>query len=237
MHPLANGIFGTYWTVGVTCVAAAAARISRDRRFADGGQRLWGRGLLKAWGVSLTVEGAENICIGQAQIIMANHSSHVDIPVCFAALPIVPGFLAKKELSRIPFLSLALREGNHVLVDRADGGSALQAVKGAAAEIRRGKTVAIFPEGTRGDGRSLMPFKRGGFLIAKRAAVPVVPIGIIGTRDILAPGEYLPRAGKVRVRIGTPISAGEVRRLGTSRLELTVRQRIAELSGLALEST
>ena len=119
----------------------------------------------------------------------------------------------------------------HVLIDRADRGSARQALKVAAAEIQSGKTIAVFPEGTRGASDELSEFKKGGFLIAKKAAVPVVPVGILGSRGVWNRDEWLPRAGRVTVRIGTPIEPEEIRRLGVDELADRVRTSMRDLLG------
>lgn len=215
-----------------TLSGVAAAKITGNEDYVAKAQRLWARGLLAAWGVELEIEGAEHLAVNQTYIIMANHQSHVDVPILFTALPFTPGFLAKKELAKVPVLSLALRAGRHVLIDRADRSSAMRAIKEAATEIRSGKTIAIFPEGTRGDGDCIQGFKRGGFLIAKRAAVPVVPVAILGSAAVLSRRARLPKSGKVVVRVGRPISVEELRSLDADRLSARVRTAIVELSGL-----
>ena len=164
-------------------------------------------------------------------ILMANHQSHADVPILFASLPLIPGFLAKKELARIPFLSMALREGGHVLIDRKNRGSAREALKIAATEIQAGKTIAVFPEGTRGAGDALGEFKKGGFLIAKKAGVPVVPIGILGSRAVWHRDEWLPRGGRVWAKVGEPISPEAIKLLSVDGLCDRVRASILELLG------
>jgi len=231
MYRLPNGLFLPFWTATVTVTAVSVAKVSGNHSTITEGERSWARGLLKAWGVQLEAEHLERLPPQGPYIVMANHQSHADVPILFASLPIIPGFLAKKELARVPFLSMALRAGGHVLIDRSDNSSARHALKAAAEEIGAGKTIAIFPEGTRGDSDTLGDFKKGGFLIAKRAGVPVVPVGIQGSRAIWHRDEWLPRSGRVRVRVGTPIAPSETRALSVEALSQRVRAAMLELLG------
>ena len=228
MRPLINAVWTACWTAVITIGGATSAKLRRDDDVARRAERYWAKGLLRAWGVDVEIGGAA-LDSGAPYIVMANHQSHVDVPILFMALPFVPGFLAKKELARIPVLSLALRAGRHVLIDRSDQGSALGAIKTAAAEIRDGKTIVVFPEGTRGDGTSLGAFKKGGFLIAKRAGVPIVPVGISGTASVLPRGSWLPRASHVRVRIGEPIEPSAIKSMKVGTLQERVRSEISRL--------
>ena len=229
MGPLAKGLFGAFWTAGVTVGSVILAKATARGHYIISGQRLWAKGLLRAWGVELDVYGAERLRPGTLCIVMANHASYADVPILMAGLPFVPGFLAKRELAKIPFLAMALRVGRHVLIDRADRGSALRAVKMAATEVREGKTIAIFPEGTRGDGVSLGELKRGGFLIAKRALVPVFPVRIRGSHAILPRGATLPHGGRVSVHVGEPILPEQIQALSAEELAELVRKALEEL--------
>jgi 1-acyl-sn-glycerol-3-phosphate acyltransferase len=231
MGRVTNAAFTPFWTAGVTVTAVAMARLSKRARYIPEGERLWARGLLKAWGVQVDVEGIERLPAEPPYILMANHQSHVDVPILFASLPVIPGFLAKKELDKIPFLSMALRAGGHVLIDRADRSSAMRVLKHAAEEVRSGKTLAIFPEGTRGEEDRLAPFKKGPFLIAKKAAVPIVPVGILGSRLLLSRNEWLPRSGRVRLMVGQPITPDEIRSLDVDGLSDRTYRSIAALLG------
>ncbi len=231
MHRLPNGLFLPVWTALVTVSAVCIAKLRADRKYITEGERFWARGLLKAWGVEVHADHLERLPAEGNYIVMANHQSHADVPILFASLPAIPGFLAKKELARVPFLSMALREGGHVLIDRADRNSARKALKTAAEEIRSGKTIAVFPEGTRGATDALGEFKKGGFLIAKKAGVPVVPIGISGSRAIWSRDEWLPRGGEARVRVGDPIGADQVKALSVDALVERVRESLEQLLG------
>ncbi|HEY6728948.1 MAG TPA: lysophospholipid acyltransferase family protein [Polyangiaceae bacterium] len=231
MFRLLNGLFLPLWTAAVTVTAVTIAKLRRNHSYVTEGERFWARGLLKAWGVEVTAEHLERLPPQGPYILMANHQSHADVPILFASLPLIPGFLAKKELARIPFLSMALREGGHVLIDRASRNSAREALKVAAREIQAGKTIAIFPEGTRGGSDALGEFKKGGFLIAKKAGVPVIPVGILGSRAVWHRDAWLPRSGRVHARVGEPITPEMIRQLSVDGLCDRVRTTMLELLG------
>jgi 1-acyl-sn-glycerol-3-phosphate acyltransferase len=220
------------WTALVTTSAVSLARLTDDPRWVARGERLWAAGLLGAWGVRVRVESATEVEVGRPYVVMSNHCSHADVAILFVALPFVPGFLAKQELARVPFLATALHAGGHVLVDRSDGASGIRAIQSVAREVQAGKTVAIFPEGTRGDGGALLPFKKGAFVIAKRAEAAILPVGIQGSHAVLPRGEILPRPSDVSVRIGEAISPAEIAVSSAEQLLQQVRARIADLSGL-----
>jgi 1-acyl-sn-glycerol-3-phosphate acyltransferase len=169
---------------------------------------------------------------GQSYVIMSNHASYADIVALFMALPVIPGFLAKAELMRVPFLAAALRAGGHVIIDRGKRESARAAIGSAADQVRSGKTVLIFPEGTRNDADSIAEFKSGGFHLAKAAQVPIVPVGLRGTRQIGPKNSLLFWPGKVEVHIGAPVPPGDVSGQELYALVQSVRTQIADLSAL-----
>ncbi len=188
-------------TLGVTTYS-----VTRDRPLFRRMTRLWANGLARGWGMNVVAHGHEHLRPGGPYVFVANHLSHVDIVALFVALPIDVGFLAKKELRMVPFLGQAMIAGGHVFVDRKKHTSALQAMNAAAAEVRAGASLVIFPEGTRGMRDEIQPFKKGGFHLARAAGVPVVPVGLRGTRAILGRDRYTIRPGTVHVHIGRPIA-------------------------------
>jgi 1-acyl-sn-glycerol-3-phosphate acyltransferase len=195
--------------------------------------RVWSRGLLWASGVRLQVEAAGDVAPGGRYIFMANHQSLFDIPVLLATLPGQTRFLAKQSLFRIPLFGWAIRAGGFIPVDREDRSRAREVFQAAAARLRAGTSVLVFPEETRSlDGR-LLPFQRGGFLLALKSGLPIVPVGIQGTLRVQPKGRLRIHPGVVRVRYGAPIAVagGELRR----KRELTaeVRRRVGELAGAA----
>lgn len=194
--------------------------------------RLWARGVLRGTGVDVHAYGTWRLDPEGTYVLMSNHQSHVDVPTLFVALPMVPGFLAKAELRRVPLFGRAMEVGGHVFVDRAKHDRAVEAIAAAAEDIREGGSIVIFPEGTRSRRREVMPFKKGGFHLAKQAGVPIVPIGVRGTAEVLPAHsrEILP--GTVEVHVGDPIDPARIRALSLDELIDEVRGRICALADL-----
>jgi 1-acyl-sn-glycerol-3-phosphate acyltransferase len=145
-----------------------------------------------------------------------NHASYIDIPVLAAALDHPIAFIYKRELEKIPVWGWLLKISPHVAINRAEGREALQTIDATARDIREGHmSVVVFPEGTRTATGGMGEFKRGGFLLATRTGVPVVPIGIAGTHAILSRDDWRVRPGRVDVHIGEPVSVP----VGVSRPE------------------
>lgn len=145
--------------------------------------RLWARISLALVAVRVTVRGAELLPEGPV-IFMSNHQSNFDILALLAAMPRRIYLIAKKELFDIPVFGASMRRGGYIPLDRGHGREALKSMAMAAGMIRDGKSVVMFPEGTRSKNLELLPFKRGGFILALKAGVPVVPVTINGSGRI-----------------------------------------------------
>jgi 1-acyl-sn-glycerol-3-phosphate acyltransferase len=167
--------------------------------------RLWSRTLLGFAGVKLTVEWRAPLAKDGAYVFMANHLSTVDIWALLAALPFRVRMIAKKQLGSIPLFGWAMRAGRFIFIDRANALSARRSIEEAKRRIRNGDKVLLFPEGTRSRDGQLAAFKKGGFHLALDAGVPIVPVAISGSRELMPPGSYLVRSGRVRVIVGEPI--------------------------------
>jgi 1-acyl-sn-glycerol-3-phosphate acyltransferase len=227
-----NLLFLGVWTVFMVSLAVSLGVLRGDPGLFRRMQRHWARGLVKFWGVTVDVHGAEHMDPAGNYVVMSNHLSYADIVALFLALPVTPGFLAKRELMRVPFLAQALRSGGHVVIDRSQPGNAMQAISQAAAQVKAGKTVLIFPEGTRGDSDSIGTFKKGGFHLARAAGVPILPVGLRGSRRIFPRGSLLVRPGKVEVHIGAPVPPEQVEQRDVSELVAIVRGEIMELAAM-----
>ena len=232
VRAVANSIFFGLWTAFMVTFAVSTGLLLRDPDFFKRMQRYWARGLTSFWGVELEVFGAEHMAADASCVVMANHASYADIVALFIALPVIPGFMAKRELLKVPFLAAALRAGGHVIVDRGQHDRAMKVIASAAQEVRGGKTVLIFPEGTRGDSETIGEFKSGGFRLAKSAGVSIIPVGLRGTGRIGPKHSLLFWPGKIEVHIGEPLPPEEVQSLDFSSLVQRVRGRIVTLSGI-----
>jgi 1-acyl-sn-glycerol-3-phosphate acyltransferase len=188
--------------------------------------RFWSWMILAIGGVTIRVYGLSRLDAGQQYLFMVNHQSNIDIPVLVQSLPAFQlRSIAKKELLWVPFFGWALWAGKHIIVDRADGAGARGSLKKAEARIRGGISVVVFPEGTRSPDGRLLPFKRGGFLLAAKTRTAIVPVTINGSGKSLAKGEWRLRAGVVEVHVSEPISMTD-HRPGTLRALATDVQRL-----------
>ena len=166
--------------------------------------RLWARLGLALNFVKVTISGCEHLPAGPV-IFMSNHQSNFDILSLLAAMPRRFHWIAKKELFEIPLFGPSMRRGGYIPLDRGDGRKALQSMDEAAATISRGKSVVIFPEGTRTADGNLLPFKRGGFILARKAAVPVIPVTINGSGKVNPAGHIRLYGGNIHITLHPPI--------------------------------
>lgn len=189
-----------------------------------GCSRLWARSILRTCGVRLSVSGVDRVVPTSTSVLCVNHQSHMDIPILLSAIPFQFRFAAKKELFRYPFLGWHLRRSGHVAIDRENPRAALRALRAAAERLGKGGSLLIFPEGRTSVTGELLPFKGGGFLLAKTLDADVVPVTIRGSRAVLRPGTYHVRRGRVSVAVGKPIPS---RGFTASDLAARVREEIA----------
>ncbi|MBW4054650.1 MAG: 1-acyl-sn-glycerol-3-phosphate acyltransferase [Proteobacteria bacterium] len=189
--------------------------------------RLWARLALAMNGITITLTGAEHLPDGPV-IFMSNHQSNFDILSLLAAIPNQIHWIAKKELFEIPIFGPSMRRGGYIPLDRGDGRKALQSMDEAAATIRHGKSVVLFPEGTRTPDGNLLPFKRGGFILARKAAVPVIPVTINGSGRINPANQIKLYSGDITITLHPPVVApSELRRTESETWMMeTVRDRI-----------
>ena len=167
--------------------------------------REWARTLLFATGVKVRAAGREKLDPGASYVYFANHESFYDILILFAHLPGQIRFLAKRGLFFLPILGWSMAAAGFVPVDRSNRKRAAASLEKAARKLKRGNSLIIFPEQTRTKTGELLPFKKGGVLIALRTGHPIVPVGISGTFPILKKGSFYLTPGPAAVEIGDPI--------------------------------
>ncbi|MDD5309472.1 MAG: lysophospholipid acyltransferase family protein [Deltaproteobacteria bacterium] len=165
----------------------------------------WARQILWLAGVRVSVKGGAGLDWTRPCVVVANHASQIDIPLLFFCLPMPFRFLAKRSLFYIPIFGWSLALARFVAIDRGSSSSARRSIARAAEKIRRGPSLAVFPEGTRTPDGAIHPFKSGAFIIASRAEVPILPVAVRGTYAILPKSGWLIRPGAVEVVIGAPI--------------------------------
>jgi 1-acyl-sn-glycerol-3-phosphate acyltransferase len=183
----------------------AVGLVDHSGRFARRAAGAWGRLLLVTWGVRVLVAGRENVPAGPA-VYAANHGSALDIPILFGHLPVDFRIIHKRSLYSIPVVGAYLYLGGHIGIDRGRGFRARRSLERAAARIRGGTSVAVFPEGTRSRDATVRAFKRGTFVLALSAGVPVVPVSLAGVKRLAARGLLRLKPGTVRLTIHPPVS-------------------------------
>jgi 1-acyl-sn-glycerol-3-phosphate acyltransferase len=167
--------------------------------------QLWAKVLLKVSFIRVRIEGANRLDPKGSYVFVANHGSFMDIPAALAVLPQQFRFFAKKGLYKVPFLGSHLNRAGHLQVDNSNARNSLKSMtEGARIVKARGISVLLFPEGGR-SAEGLRTFKEGAAYIAIKAGVPIVPVAIIGMRELLPMGSMHLRRGKVTVRVGEPI--------------------------------
>jgi 1-acyl-sn-glycerol-3-phosphate acyltransferase len=177
--------------------------------------------------VEYRVVGLEHLPTGRPVVIASNHQSWFDIFLLAAVLPISVRFVAKKELSRVPLLGRAMRQAGHIYIDRQDRRAAFEAYEEASRVIRSGLSAVVFPEGTRSRTGELLPFKKGPFVLAIAAQVPIVPAYCAGTFTLLPKGSFRLRPHPVALLFGRPID--------TAGMEYDDRERLMQLTREAIE--
>jgi 1-acyl-sn-glycerol-3-phosphate acyltransferase len=180
-------------------------------------------------GIRYTVIGREHIPASTAVVFCANHQSNVDPPVLFRALHPRLHILYKAELRKLPVLGRVFEVGGFVAVQRENRDAAFASIERAAESIRQGNSFLIFPEGTRSKTDVLLPFKKGGLVMALRAQAPIVPVAIMGGRAAMQKGSAFVRPVNVTVRIGEPIQTVGMTADDRDSLIEEVRARIEAL--------
>jgi len=194
--------------------------------------RRWSQAILKLAGVSVNVEGAENLAFDGAFLIISNHESWFDAWALAGCLPIDAHFTAKKELERIPVFGRAWRACGHISIDRADRASAIESMTRAGLQIKeQGLNMVFFAEGTRCSDGTLNAFKKGPFVIAIEGGVPIVPLGLVGSRGIMPKGSFRIRRGTIVLHVGEPVSVAGMEHADRDHLRDTVRDAVARLRG------
>ena len=194
----------------------------------------WSRNILRAAGTPVIAEGLEHIPRDQPVIYASNHSSMFDIWALFATLPGSVRFVAKRELFKIPLLGPAMLAAGHIPIDRTARKSAFEAYDEAARTIQRGtSSIVVFPEGTRSRTGELLPFKNAPFGLAIAAQVPIIPVYVHHTFEILPKGALRLRPRPIRLLAGSPIMTSGLRPEDRERLRDEVRAAIVALQSKA----
>lgn len=169
--------------------------------------RDWSRVLLRAAGVKVKLEGVEVIDPDRPQVLVANHVSWFDVLVIAGYLPGAFRFVAKKELTKVPFFGPAWVACGHIAIDRHDHRRAVESMAEARRVLERDRpTVVLFAEGTRSTTGELRPFKKGAFVLAIQTGTEVVPAAVVGSFEVMRKGSWKIHTGRtITLRFGAPI--------------------------------
>ncbi len=193
-------------------------------------RRYWGRGLVWGTGCRLQIVPGFVPTPGQPYIFVMNHQSMFDIVVAFVAIPANIRFVAKKALRSVPFLGWYMRATGMVFIDRGDHAQAVHSLEQACQKIRSGANILVYPEGTRAkENGPILPFKKGPFIMAIQAGVPIVPVAIEGSGRLLPTNTLRITPGPVRVILGTPIPTAGLSRYDRLQLMSHVRDSLIDL--------
>ena len=174
-------------------------------RLTNGIIRTWAKSILYISGVKVEVKGLENIDPTRSYIYMPNHQSAFDILACVVAIPGTVRFIAKKELFRIPIFAQGMLAAGMIPIDRGNSAEAHDTLNRALDKIKNGVSVIIFPEGTRSRDGEIHPFKKGGFYIALLGGIPIVPMVIRGSFQILKKKSLKISHGRIKVEFLPPV--------------------------------
>lgn len=223
------GMWTIFWTVVALIVHLFTGSHVTPLKLA---RRVWAPGALRFMGARMDVRGLDRVDFSESYLFVANHTSQLDIPLLFAALPVPLRFLAKEELRRVPLVGRFIAAMGMVFVDRGDSQAARGSIDQLASLLASGMALMAFPEGTRSRDGELGRFKTGAFVGAIKSGRAVVPIFIEGADTILPAGSLRARPGRVVVTIGTPVPSRHLDVANRRELADLVREKMMEMGAL-----
>ena len=188
--------------------------------------RRWAQSGLAMNGSTINVTGIENVPATGGVLFIANHQSNFDIPILIGHVPRDKGFIAKVELLKVPSFGRWMKYIGCVFIDRADARQSLTAMNQAAERLKEGHSLVVFPEGTRSADGKVGPFKPGSLKIAMKAKVPIVPVSIKGSKNIMPKGTSLIKSATVEVIISPPLILDEIAEKDSNDIAEKVRNII-----------
>ncbi len=216
------------YTVVMGSLSLLSSFFDKDGNIQHWFAKTWSWMILKTIFSPVTVTGAENLPHG-ASVIAANHQSAMDIPLLYTNLPTQFRIVAKLELFRYPFMGWHLTRSGQIPVDEKNVRANLKSLQRGVETLKHGMPLVVFPEGGRTADGAIKPFMSGAFYMAIKAGVPVVPVAIVGTFEVLRMWSYIIRPGKLQLIIGKPISTEGYTTKNMDELSAHVKQAIEDM--------
>lgn len=217
------------YTVILGSLSLLSSLFDRNGRIQHGFARLWSWLILHTIWSPARVVGFDKIDLSQPHVYVCNHISALDIPVLYTSLPIQFRILAKKELFRYPFMGWHLKRSGQIPVERESALASMRSLTEAAASVRAGTPVVVFPEGGRSATGQVMPFMSGAFYVAIKAGVDVIPMALVGTYQALPMNSFHIRPGKIELIVGDPISTVDYGRRDAEVLAARAQKEVEDL--------
>lgn len=209
MLKVLKAVWILFWAALLTLILflpiVIAALAGRSGNAAFFGTQVYAWCILKLTGIRLRVSGRDNIDPAERYVILSNHASYFDPPALVLALGLQYRWVIKKELRKVPLFGLALETSRNLFIDRSKGSDALESIKRGVAQLPEGTSILIFPEGTRSWDGKLLPFKKGGFVIARDGKLPILPVTIRGSHACLPKGTAAFLPGVIDIVIHPPV--------------------------------
>ncbi|HMB38601.1 MAG TPA: lysophospholipid acyltransferase family protein [Wenzhouxiangellaceae bacterium] len=196
------------FTVIAALIAIVMCAFGLQRQANLGVAARWARVIAYLTPMRVEIEGAEHIDPDQSYVVVANHQSQYDIPLIYGFCGLDLRWVMKSEIGKLPFIAQGCRAIGHIFIDRGNPDQARDAINSAVGRLPRGTGVLFFPEGTRSRSGELIKFRKGAFRVAVDRNLPVLPMTVIGTRELLRPGSFRIRPGRARLVIHPPIQPG-----------------------------
>jgi len=229
LNVIQAGFLACWSTLWITLALLVAVATRKQELALAMARRIWAPPLRWIAQARIDVDLMPDIDWKQPHVFVMNHESMLDIVVAFIVLPVNLRFVAKQVLKYVPFLGWYMWATGMLFVQRGKGGISMGSLQEAGARVRAGANVLVFPEGTRARGSGFLPFKKGAFVLATAAQVPIVPVAIEGSRRCLPPDGFRSRPGRVRVKVGAPIPTAGLGRDDLPELVARTRRALSEM--------
>lgn len=233
VYPLINfgqALFLSFWSAFcITCAFFAGLLTLRRQLPLAMARRMWAPPLIAATGSRLVVETLPNVDWSRPHIFVMNHQSMADIPCAFQGIPANLRFVAKHSLKWVPFIGWYMAFTGMIFINRSNRREAVKSLQLAGQRIREGANILAYPEGTRSRDGSILPFKKGPFVLAIEAGVPIIPVAIEGSGQMLPRDGFRIRPAVIRMKLGDPIETANLKSSDRDELLRRTRDEIIRL--------